>query len=206
MQAAALAGNIQQESGFNPAAVNAAEEAFGLLQWRLDRRKALESLAAARGVPASDLGTQLDFIIQEMRGPEARNAAAFLAAADLPAANEALRRFIRYGDRSEDARLRYAQAFLQGDAAPQAATPSPAFGRLAVDTADNRAAAVATDAPDATATAQPNWAALASAYGWPKAEDMPQLAVPPLPAPVRRRIDLSRLHAALLARRASGFD
>ena len=45
-QAAALVGNMMQESSLNPSAVNESEGAFGLMQWRLDRRKALEDFAA----------------------------------------------------------------------------------------------------------------------------------------------------------------
>lgn len=112
-QAAALAGNIQQESNFNPAALNKDEGAFGLLQWRLDRRKALEDFAARRGTGPADLGTQLDFIRQEMGGPEAKSAAPFLASDSLPAANAALRKYIRYGDDSETTRLGYARKFLK---------------------------------------------------------------------------------------------
>ena len=46
VQAYALMGNMQQESNFSPGANNQKEGAYGLLQWRQDRRANLESFAA----------------------------------------------------------------------------------------------------------------------------------------------------------------
>lgn len=164
IQAAVLAGNIQQESGFNPAAVNQGEGAFGLLQWRLDRRQGLEKLAAERGVSPSDIPTQLDFIKQEMGGREAKNAAPFLAAGDLESANSALKRFIRYGDDSAAQRLKYASAFGgQGPLSPASSQPaSPMASSIASFTAPSGLLAQQpTFAPQQSAQAAPvepfNW-------------------------------------------------
>lgn len=118
VQAAAFAGHMQQESGFNPNAFNAGEGAFGGLQWRLDRRDNLNNFASSRGVAPNDLGTQLDFALAEMRGPEAKSGAQFLAATDLPSAHAALKRFIRYGDNSDSVRLANARALMGGGAPP----------------------------------------------------------------------------------------
>jgi hypothetical protein len=105
VQAAALAGHIQQESSFNPATVNPREDSHGLIQWRLDRWDNLRKFASERGVSPSDPNLQLDFIRREMEGPEARNAAGFLAATDIPGASAALKRYIRWGDDSDQRRL-----------------------------------------------------------------------------------------------------
>jgi len=128
VQAAALAGHMSQESGFNPAAYNPQEGAFGLIQHRLDRRDALNNFAGSRGVAPTDLPTQLDFILQEMRTTEKnRGGADFLAGGDLPTLHAALKRYIRYGDDSDAKRIANAQALLGGTggavAAPAAATP-----------------------------------------------------------------------------------
>lgn len=117
VQAAVLAGNIQQESGFNPAAYNPKEDAFGGIQWRLDRKKNLEAYAKDTGRDASDPEAQMDFLVQEMTGAvgnEAANAAAFLAAQDPYTANAALKKYIRYGDNSEGARLQNALGYMGG--------------------------------------------------------------------------------------------
>jgi len=126
-QAAALAGNIVQESGGNPSALNPGEGANGLLQWRLDRWQGLQDFAKARGTAPNDPNTQLDFIGSELSGPEKRSSTAFFGAPDLASANSALKRYIRYGDQSEGTRLANAQGFLNGQAAPMSmAGPRPA--------------------------------------------------------------------------------
>lgn len=110
-QAAALAGNIQQESSGSPTALNQASSAYGLLNWRGPRLAGLQSYAAATGRQASDPNAQLDFIVHEMQGPEASNVGAFLAAPDVPAANAALKKYIRYGNNEAGNRLNYALQF-----------------------------------------------------------------------------------------------
>ena len=116
--AAALAGHFLQESGGNPSALNQKEGAFGLSQWRLDRRENLENFAKSQGKDPSDPNTQLDFIKVEMTGPEKKAGAAFLAAPDLPSASAALKPYIRFGDNSADVRLNNATSLynqLNGD-------------------------------------------------------------------------------------------
>lgn len=62
----AVVGNIQAESSFNPGAINTGEQAVGLAQWRLTRRRNLERFAGvARGV-IPDFDTQVAFIWAEM--------------------------------------------------------------------------------------------------------------------------------------------
>lgn len=43
---------------------------FGLAQWTGPRRDALVQFAAANGKPASDADLQMDFLMQELQGPE----------------------------------------------------------------------------------------------------------------------------------------
>lgn len=189
VQAAAIAGNIQQESSGNPTALNPGEGAFGLIQWRLDRRKALEDFARARGTTAADPYAQLDFIGHEMRGSEARNSAPFLAATDLPTANAALRKYIRYGDNSEGARLNYGAGFLGGE---QPAAPST--GLLAEPAAQ---AVVAGGAPAGIlAGMTPGRGGMNMAQmGMGLLSGAPApMAAPPMPPPMQRRpVDISGL-------------
>lgn len=123
LQSAVLTGNIQQESGGNPVAWNPAEGAGGLLQWRLDRLTNLQKYAADNGRDIRDPGTQIDFLASEMQGPEAKNAAGFLAAKDPQSANQALKSFIRYKSGTENARLANSMAYV-GQQAPVATVPS----------------------------------------------------------------------------------
>lgn len=125
VQAAVLTGNFQQESGFNPNAWNAKERAGGGLQWRLDRLTGLVNYAKATSRDANDLNTQQDFVVHEMKGPEAKSAAAFLKAGDLQTANAALKKYVRYGDNSEGTRLQYASAYA-GDPPQNAAVNAAA--------------------------------------------------------------------------------
>lgn len=63
---AGIAGNIQIESSFNSAALNAAEGAIGYCQWELGRRTRLQQYAAAHGTSETDGNTQLNFMWQEL--------------------------------------------------------------------------------------------------------------------------------------------
>ena len=117
-QAYALMGNMKQESNFSPGANNEGEGAYGLLQWRQDRRVNLENFARAQGKPVNDLNTQLDFIrYEQTKGSEAGSSSAFLASNDVGSANAALKKYIRYGDNSEGTRLVNAQAYASGKTA-----------------------------------------------------------------------------------------
>jgi Phage tail lysozyme len=108
--AAILGGNIERESGFDPSKPNIAEGGIGLIQWRLERRAALQRLARLRHKSETDAGTQLDFMMSELKDtPEGR---AFLAAHDPESMNRALHAHIRYGDNSEGLRLAYGKSLL----------------------------------------------------------------------------------------------
>ena len=63
---AGVLGNMQQESGVNPAAVESNGEGHGLAQWSFGRRTALLDAAAKAGKPWQDIGFQLDFMAKEI--------------------------------------------------------------------------------------------------------------------------------------------
>jgi hypothetical protein len=115
-QAAALVGNMKQESEFRPGVVNPGEGAQGLIQWRQDRLTGLKNFAAQNGQDYTDPNAQLDFIVHEMTGSEAKNSQAFLKATDVQSANAALKKYIRYGDNTQPVRLQNAMAYA-GDGA-----------------------------------------------------------------------------------------
>jgi hypothetical protein len=70
--AAGIVGNLVQESGanLNTAAIGDNGTAFGMGQWRLSRRAALERFAAARGTAPTDFETQLLFLVEELHTTE----------------------------------------------------------------------------------------------------------------------------------------
>lgn len=77
VQAAGIVGNLQGESGqgLNPNAVNRGDgrdgsDSIGIGQWNSTRAQALKDFAAAKGVPWNDLSTQLEFLHNELKGPE----------------------------------------------------------------------------------------------------------------------------------------
>jgi hypothetical protein len=116
--AAILAGNIEQESGFDPTRPNVAEGGIGLIQWNKERRAALQAFAAQRHKLETDAGTQLDFMMKELNEtPQGRS---FLGEQSPDAMNRALHRHIRYGDNSEGRRLANGLALL-----PQAERSQP---------------------------------------------------------------------------------
>lgn len=190
-QAAALAGHIGQESGFNPAAVNPQEDAHGLLQFRGSRWQGLQDFAKSQGKEPTDPSVQMDYIGREMAGTEAKSSAAFRNSTDVAGASAALRPYIRFGDDSAGARLANANnLFTQLNGAPSVApvgalaspvTPAPAVSPAAPPTLSTQVGALGkalSGKPDDFAPLQPLQmtqarngqsqqiaAALAKAYG-----------------------------------------
>jgi hypothetical protein len=94
--------NMRDESGLNPGINEAApivpgsRGGFGLYQVTGPRRKAYEAFAGQRGVDLADPDAQLDFLMTELQGPEARAAKSILASKDTPEAAIAIARdFLR---------------------------------------------------------------------------------------------------------------
>lgn len=104
--AAGIVGNLQQESGsgdmLNPNALNAKEGAYGIAQWRFDRRAGLERFAAGQGKSASDGYVQLDYILHEMDTTETSAGSAVRSAGTV---EEAAALFDRLYERSAGAHL-----------------------------------------------------------------------------------------------------
>ena len=65
-QAAAVLGNIYNESTFNPNALNESSNAYGLCQWLGGRYENLEQFAASQGKSASDLTVQIQYMCMEL--------------------------------------------------------------------------------------------------------------------------------------------
>ncbi len=68
VQVAGIMGNLEQESNFNPTAVNSGSGAYGLAQWLGSRLTALQAFAENAGKDKSDLAVQLDFMWSELQG------------------------------------------------------------------------------------------------------------------------------------------
>ena len=64
--AAAVLGNLEQESGINPKAVNSKSGAYGLAQWLGGRKTKLFEFAKSEGKDSTDLDTQIKFMIKEL--------------------------------------------------------------------------------------------------------------------------------------------
>ena len=72
-QAAGIVGNLTNESGLDPTAVNPNDagpgrDSEGIAQWNRDRLNNLQGFAAERGTSYQDFETQLAFVDHEMRG------------------------------------------------------------------------------------------------------------------------------------------
>ena len=65
VQAAAIMGNMQAESGFNSDAKESNGIGYGLVQWSFGRRTNLENEAKAEGVAVSDVAFQIKFLVGE---------------------------------------------------------------------------------------------------------------------------------------------
>ncbi len=76
-QAAAIMGNLEQESGLDPTAVNGESGAFGIAQWMGSRKTGLDAFAKKEGKKNTDLGVQLDYLWSEMQGSEKQNLGRF---------------------------------------------------------------------------------------------------------------------------------
>lgn len=64
---AAAMGNIQHESGFDPATIEGGSGiGFGLVQWSYGRRTAMENYARSKGKNPSDVGVQIEYLLQEL--------------------------------------------------------------------------------------------------------------------------------------------
>lgn len=130
--AAAMMAESRLDPGINEIAplVPGSRGGYGLNQWTGPRRRALEAAARERGVPVDDMGFQLDYTMEELRGPERR---AYNALMTADSATDAARiyteNFLRPGIPHMDRRLAYAEQF--SGIAPQSDNRMQQFNALA---------------------------------------------------------------------------
>jgi hypothetical protein len=140
--AAGVTGGLYQESGFDPGYGFTRPggdngTAHGIAQWRLDRAEGLKKFAAAQGKPPTDLDTQVDYLVSEMKSGDmgAQRAYAMLQQAKTPEeATVAMMHFFRpagytpnnpQGGHGYQQRVQYAQRFASpSDAGAVAGNPA----------------------------------------------------------------------------------
>lgn len=224
-QSAGIVGNLQGESGqdLNPAAINKGDgrdgsDSIGIAQWNGSRAQALKAYADSKGVPWTDLNTQLEFLHQELQGPE-KAAYGRLTAAQTPEeAGNAMLAFERPKDWNKPGahpeRAQYAAAAykLYGAGQPggvSAPGAGPAGGILggAAPTGPLRVAASPPGAPLQIAPQAapvfpqvPQQTPQQQASAQPAAfEQIPQMQAPPIFYAPRRSPDISKLRTAFKA-------
>jgi hypothetical protein len=92
VQASAVMGNMYRESSFNSGEEEAGNKiGYGLVQWSFGRRINLEKFAQAKGVPVSDMPTQIEFLFTEYNSTykSELSGTAFETGNDIAAATEA---------------------------------------------------------------------------------------------------------------------
>lgn len=116
--------NFQDESGLNPGINEAAplipgsRGGFGLYQLTGPRRTAYEQFASQRGVDPSDVDAQLDWLMYELQGPEAKAAQSIFSAGSAGEAGAAIvNNFLRPAVEHRQSR---ASRYLGGASAPAA--------------------------------------------------------------------------------------
>lgn len=204
VQAAGIVGNLQGESGqgLNPLAVNPGDgrdgsDSVGIAQWNSTRAQALKDYAASKGASWNDLNTQLEFLHQELKGPESAAYKGLLAAATPEEAGRAMLAYERPKDWNKPGahpeRGQYAAKVFAsyGGGQPQpapASPPTPASGLLSAN------AGGLLQAPIFPTQAQPQQQAQAGGlFAQMPAE---QMQAPPIFFAPRRAPDLTKLKAA----------
>lgn len=95
---AGIMGNMYQESRYDPTAENPSSGAYGICQWTESRKAALAQKAQSMGSTMSDLNVQLEYLWDELQGPE----------------NEALQQTIACGDNVENCTITFYKKFERG--------------------------------------------------------------------------------------------
>lgn len=204
VQAAGIVGNLQGESGqgLNPAAVNPGDgrdgsDSIGIGQWNSTRAQALRDFAAAKGTSWNDLNTQLEFLHNELKGPERAAYDRLLAAKTPEEAGTAMLAFERpkdwnkpgaHPERGQYAARVYASYGGAQPAASLPATASTANGLLAAPTGGLMAAPTFPQAAPQVQQAPDSAGGLLS--------QMPGMEAPPIFYAQRKMPDLSKLKSA----------
>lgn len=112
-QAAAVVGNLQQESRLDPNSFAESEGAYGIAQWRNERRQSLLAFAAASGNSASALDTQLEFLWYELESNRSFGLDDLRASSTLEEATIVFQdKFERCSACAPDNRIRFARSAL----------------------------------------------------------------------------------------------
>jgi len=133
--------NMKDESGLDAGIneispiVKGSRGGFGLYQLTGPRRRAFESFAGQRGVALDDADAQLDFLMYELDGPEARAARSILSTSTAGEAGAAIvRKFLRPLQSHQDRRA--ARYLRNGGGSFDTSEPAPPLfspGRLWLD-------------------------------------------------------------------------
>lgn len=209
VQAAGIVGNLQGESGrglntntINPGDGRDGSDSIGIAQWNSTRAQALRDFAAAKGVPWNDLTTQLEFLHQELKGPEKAAYDRLLAAKTPEEAGTAMLAFERpkdwnkpgaHPERGQYAAKVYA-AYGGGQPQPAPASPAaPSTGLLSAPPTGGLLQAPTFPAPSA--------AGLQPAGQAPEQQpfQMSGIEAPPIFFAPRKMPDLTKLRAAFKA-------
>lgn len=126
--------NFKDESSLNPGLNEAApivpgsRGGFGLAQWTGPRRVGLEQFAATKGLPVSDINLQLDYLSNELKGPEAAAAQKIMATRSPgDAAAMIARSFLRPAQEHLDRRVAQYTGGGDGAALPPVATEAQGY-------------------------------------------------------------------------------
>lgn len=107
IQAAGLAGNIYQESKFNPKAVGDRGAAHGIAQWHPNRRK-------GKNILNMSFEDQVSYLIQELKGPENSALRKIIMTGNIDQAAWAVDKYYERSDgKSTKSRIKYATDFLK---------------------------------------------------------------------------------------------
>lgn len=112
--AAAILGNLEIESGFNPHSTGDGGTAHGIAQWRGDRWANLKAFAKKSGRSEWDVGAEVDFLVKELSSYKGLNKMLLDPKTD---AGKAARQFDAIFERSDgsarDARAKAAEKYLK---------------------------------------------------------------------------------------------
>lgn len=126
--------NFQDESGLNPGIneanpiVPGSRGGFGLYQLTGPRRRAYEQYARQQGVPLDDVDAQLDFLMLEGQGPEAKAFEQIMSAPDTGTAAAAIvNKFLRPSEKHRSSREARYLAYGRGTEARPEGTATAAI-------------------------------------------------------------------------------
>jgi hypothetical protein len=109
---AGILGNLQQESGLDPTAVNKKSGAFGIGQWLGSRKKALFQYAKDNGMDVNSLDTQMQYMWKEISSGQYGDLSQMNGMTPEQAAVYFEKKFEKSGGSANDKRQGYASGFF----------------------------------------------------------------------------------------------